>query len=171
MSIRKPKNTGLKKVKIDLTFGEKTISVMKDVGVKIAVDTLMSREKKKEIVFKWPEIVQTAMVSAFYVNFIENMIFIRFREDMNMAIIVNFLVEIVGKSIADIIARVLWNTLIGFSKDAKVDLEKNRFIRRADVRYANIVVTNIIGSGVNAVWRAIRPDLMGVKKGQLDIPM
>ena len=95
---------------------------------------------------KFDELIQKAAVSGFYVFFVEDMILLRFGDNRAFAIIMNFFVEILGKTIAEAMAKIIWNTLIDWSKkQLDVKLE-GKLIKKADVQYIPILMSNIISA-------------------------
>jgi len=146
------------KIDLRLGFGEKAMSVGKDVAVKIFLDTVLAKEKVKSIKFKWDEIVQKAAVSGFYVYFIEDMILVKFKGDVNMMLFASFLTEVFGKIIAEIAAKIIWNTVIDWMKKMNDSVE-GKLIKKSKVEYIPIFMSNIISALAGVGWKFIRGQL------------
>ena len=94
------------------------MDITRDVGVKIVIDTMMQPGEKKMIKLKFDELLQTAIVSGFYAVFIEDAVFMFFSDDPQWGAVINFLVAVFGKTIGNILAKIIWNTLLNFGSKA-----------------------------------------------------
>ncbi len=135
------------------------MSIIKDLGIKIALDTVLAKNSQKSLVLKYDELIQKAAVSGFYVYFVEDTVAIAFNgaEEINFA--VPFLIEIVGKTVAEILAKILWNTMIDALTKTDNKLIGGKIMSKKDVEYIPIIISNIVSASFGAGWKMLKSKL------------
>lgn len=139
----------------------KSLKIATDIGIKIGIDTLLSRERPKRLVIKFDELIHKLVISSFYFIYIEDMLIMRFKKNETLfwGDLMNFFTSVAARSAAEIISRIVWNTLHDVvEKQANAKLTQAQ-IKTMDVGFLNIVVSNLISQTVLSIYDVVTQQL------------
>jgi len=111
-------------------FEDKAFELVKDVTVKVAWDSLMS----KSFVLDKENLLDRALSHCIYIFFFEDMMIAQFSKNIEADILVKFFAGLVGKTMLDVLVKI---------------------IRKRAFKYTDLIISNAMGEVIGLVWDAV----------------
>jgi hypothetical protein len=149
------------KIQETLNLSEAAGKTLGDVGLKIVLDTVMSKDGKQKIVIDTPGLIAKGAVSGIYYYWLEDSIMIKLKGDTTMGMILSWASSIFIRSVAEMLTIVVWNTVLEFVKkrSPKIKMGKKELLQQQKTGLMNILISNVIGSSVWTVWEMIKSEV------------